>query len=404
MTSWNSMLVGPMCYHTRPTKLYVLSFCTLTSLSFVLSLYVLVPPSIRQLSRNDPKQIRWRLFATTVSTLLSSLLIYPLLFCNGTTNHKNNSNSIIDSAFLYSYICWVPSSKIMTVLFHTIKLFLGPLTLLVLSIPLETYCWINTMRQRGLVHNARHFQNKSYIYSFFHTMWSNVIIPKIWIIQVRCFKTSTYQGAGGGRVGLIRNYFIAPLIEEIVFRGLYCSPLLSCGYSPTHVTFIAPLFFGIAHIHHATTQIRKYQQHQQHLSRGNHDSSLDKTVVWNIVCSTLFQCAYTTLFGMYATYILLRTRSVIPVTVSHIFCNIMGLPDLTFMRRPELTKANHDNEREEHYYYRITGDIVTSQQSLLYHYRYALLSVHFIGIYLFIQGFSNNGVLFFNGGGLLELF
>jgi hypothetical protein len=233
MTSWNSILAGSMCYHTRPTKLYVLSFCTLTSLSFVLSLYVLVPPSIRQLSRNDPKQIRWRIFATTVSTLLSSLVIYPLLFCNGTTNHNNTRNNRIDSALLYIYICWFPSSKVMTVLFHTIQLFLGPLTLLLLSIPLEAYCRIHTMRQRGLLHNVRHFQNKSYIYIFIHTMWSNVM-QKMWTIQMTCFKTSTKQGTGkGGRVGLIRDYFIAPLIEEIVFRGLYCSPLLSCGYSPT---------------------------------------------------------------------------------------------------------------------------------------------------------------------------
>jgi len=300
----------------------------------------------------------------------------------------------------------------MTVLFHTIQLFLGPLTLLLLSIPLEAYCRIHTMRQRGLLHNVRHFQNKSYIYIFIHTMWSNVM-QKMWTIQMTCFKTSTKQGTGkGGRVGLIRDYFIAPLIEEIVFRGLYCSPLLSCGYSPTQVTLIAPLFFGMAHIHHATTQIRQYQQQQQqqqqqHCSRGKHGSSLDNRVVWNIVCSTLFQCTYTTLFGMYATYIILRTRSVIPVTVSHIFCNIMGFPDLTFMIRPEPINVNNDTdtEREEYYYYRmLTGDIVTFQQCLLYHYRYALLSVYFIGIYLFIQGFSDNGALFFTGGGLLELF
>jgi len=85
----------------------------------------------------------------------------------------------------------------------------------------------------------------------------------------------------------------------------------------------------------------------------------------------------------------------------------MGFPDLTFMIRPEPINVNNDTdtEREEYYYYRmLTGDIVTFQQCLLYHYRYALLSVYFIGIYLFIQGFSDNGALFFNGGGLLELF
>lgn len=397
--SFNSMLTGPMCYHTRPSKLYVLSFCTLSSLSFVLSLYVLVPPRIRQLSRNDPKQIRWRLFASIVSTLLSSLVVYPLLFCNGTKNNSHSSSN--DSALLlFTYICWFAPSKVIPVLFHTMKLFLGPLTLLLLSIPLETYCWINTMRRHGSLQNKRQFQNKSYSYMFLHSLWSHVIQKMR--IQSRCFWANTNKGIGGGRVGLVRNYVIAPFVEEIVFRGLFCSPLLSCGFSPTQVTFIAPLFFGIAHIHHATTQLRQYQQH---FSRGSQNRGWDKAVVWNIVCSTLFQCAYTTLFGMYATYIILRTRSVIPVTVSHIFCNIMGLPDLTFMIRPEAVNTNYDAYGREEEYSRIQVDILTAQQCLLYRYRYALLSVHLTGIYLFMKGFSDNGLLFLNDdGGLLELF
>jgi prenyl protein peptidase len=41
---------------------------------------------------------------------------------------------------------------------------------------------------------------------------------------------------------------------------------------------------------------------------------------------SLFQFAYTTLFGAYATFLYLRTGSLLAVVVVHSFCNWMGLP------------------------------------------------------------------------------
>ena len=40
----------------------------------------------------------------------------------------------------------------------------------------------------------------------------------------------------------------------------------------------------------------------------------------------VFQLAYTSLFGFHCAYLFLRTGSLLPPTVSHVFCNIMGLP------------------------------------------------------------------------------
>jgi hypothetical protein len=42
----------------------------------------------------------------------------------------------------------------------------------------------------------------------------------------------------------------------------------------------------------------------------------------------VFQLVYTTLFGWYASYLFLRTGSILPPILSHIFCNIMGLPPI----------------------------------------------------------------------------
>lgn len=42
----------------------------------------------------------------------------------------------------------------------------------------------------------------------------------------------------------------------------------------------------------------------------------------------VFQLTYTSLFGFHCSYLFLRTGSVIPPILSHVFCNLMGFPDI----------------------------------------------------------------------------
>lgn len=42
----------------------------------------------------------------------------------------------------------------------------------------------------------------------------------------------------------------------------------------------------------------------------------------------VFQLGYTTVFGFHCAFLFLRTGSVYPPLMSHVFCNFMGLPDL----------------------------------------------------------------------------
>lgn len=78
------------------------------------------------------------------------------------------------------------------------------------------------------------------------------------------------------------------------------------------IVFVAPLYFGIAHIHH----FYEFTLTHPHAS------------LLGALLRSLFQFAYTTLFGWYATFVYLRTGSLAAVILVHSFCNWCGLPRL----------------------------------------------------------------------------
>ncbi|KAJ7162813.1 hypothetical protein C8R46DRAFT_1101591 [Mycena filopes] len=78
----------------------------------------------------------------------------------------------------------------------------------------------------------------------------------------------------------------------------------------------APLVFGLAHAHHERDTYNRYGRTRDALKRA------------------ILTTAYTTLFGAHTSYLFLRTSSLIPPLTAHIFCNIMGLPQIQYeMRR-----------------------------------------------------------------------
>mmetsp|Transcript_5034 Transcript_5034/g.7426 ORF Transcript_5034/g.7426 Transcript_5034/m.7426 type:complete len:363 (+) Transcript_5034:89-1177(+) len=353
-------LIAPLCYHIHPTKFRALVFCALVAFGFVSSLYIFVPPNVRSLARNDTAQIKWRIIATVMFAVLASTS-YPFIFCGTQHIIKNHPQP------LHAYLCW-SSWKSFTnfiVLCHTMLLFLGPIMSSVLLLPIEAISNGTshpTMQVRNNCNNNMQLKNKTSVLDLFGNM----------CILIR----DRFKNTFCLNQGWIRDYVAAPFLEEIVFRGLFCSPLLASGFTPTQVVWIAPLFFGVAHIHHALVKLGSIERHLR----------TSKTIQM-IVCSSLLQFIYTFLFGMYSTYAILRTRSILSVTASHMFCNLMGLPDLSFMIPPQTQTQQ-----------------VASNLSLLYPYRYILLCFYFLGIYLFIKGFSKNGNIFDNQGGLIAFF
>ena len=104
----------------------------------------------------------------------------------------------------------------------------------------------------------------------------------------------------------MRNTVIAPIVEEIVFR----SYLLSVLHEFPYKVVIAPLFFGLAHLHHYL---------------GSKDD--------NRLANFVFQFAYTFLFGIFCSVILDRSKSIVGPILAHMFCNYMGVPVVDYKYR-----------------------------------------------------------------------
>lgn len=107
-----------------------------------------------------------------------------------------------------------------------------------------------------------------------------------------------------------RNYIAGPLTEEILFRSAAIPLMVLARTSLTKTIFLSPLVFGLAHVHH----LYEFKVTNPRVPLGA------------AVLRSLFQLGYTTLFGAYATFLYLRTGSVVAVFAVHVLCNCMGLP------------------------------------------------------------------------------
>ena len=107
-----------------------------------------------------------------------------------------------------------------------------------------------------------------------------------------------------------RAIIVAPISEEFVFRGCMCPLLYYAGIPLRSIIILAPLFFGVAHLHHFI----------KHLRQG--------TKFLKALLISVFQLFYTTIFGSMATYYFLRTGHISGCILTHMFCNLMGFPDI----------------------------------------------------------------------------
>jgi len=112
----------------------------------------------------------------------------------------------------------------------------------------------------------------------------------------------------------IRNYIVGPISEEVVWRSCIVCAYRLAGASNAFMIFFTPVSFGSAHLHHVWETYNLHGRTRQALRHA--------------VLLTLFQFTYTTLFGSHSVFLLLRTSSLFPSTIAHIFCNIMGFPQL----------------------------------------------------------------------------
>ncbi|GAA6015398.1 hypothetical protein JCM10207_008973 [Rhodosporidiobolus poonsookiae] len=110
----------------------------------------------------------------------------------------------------------------------------------------------------------------------------------------------------------VRNYGLAPLTEEITFRSCIIAISFLGGIDKSKLVFLSPLWFGLAHVHHAWDTYRTGGRTKAALQQG--------------IFQSAFQFVYTTVFGWYAAFLFLRTGSLLPPFLAHALCNALGLP------------------------------------------------------------------------------
>ncbi|VEN58815.1 unnamed protein product [Callosobruchus maculatus] len=108
----------------------------------------------------------------------------------------------------------------------------------------------------------------------------------------------------------LRSHIVAPLSEEFTYRSCML-PLLLQSFSPTVAVLMCPLFFGVAHFHLLLERI--------------HHSGMSFSQALTISC---FQFTYTTIFGLYSSYLFYRTGHFATIFIAHAYCNHMGFPEV----------------------------------------------------------------------------
>ncbi|KAI0816659.1 CaaX protease [Xylaria sp. FL0064] len=128
-----------------------------------------------------------------------------------------------------------------------------------------------------------------------------------------------------------RNIIAGPFTEEVLFRSASVPLMLIAQTSVARTIFLSPVIFGLAHFHHFY-EFRVTHPHEP--------------VVTGLLRS-LLQLTYTSLFGAYATFLFLRTGSLLAIFVVHAFCNTMGLPRLwgRVEPSPDMDDAANNEDR-----------------------------------------------------------
>jgi hypothetical protein len=166
-------------------------------------------------------------------------------------------------------------------------------------------------------------------------------------------------------------------------------------FNSLHIAFLSPFFFGIAHIHHFVLHLKNKQS------------------MMKAIFTTLFQLSFTSVFGVIAALVFMRTGSIYSSIVCHILCNFVGLPNLGFMfpNKDYIEKYYENYEKKQGKIIensavsdRIKNDnnniknnnnkknnnnnnkfnySKCNELSCLYNYRYFLLFLHGLGLILF---------------------
>ena len=268
-------------------QLSAITASTALACAFVGVLYTL-PRSIRLLQRDNPAQIKARFAVLLVLCALTPYIVCYLLF----GDFGSMGQTLLWLGIRADSIVTVSAS----VLLLAMLLFLGPLAEAALDLVWE----------------------RNHYWSSARGAWLPRPAPLSWSAVLQSTELATLavpSVPAQARLIAWRNFVVGPLTEEVVFRSAICALLLGAGASTGDVVLHAPLYFGVAHAHHAWEKVRE-------------GMSLKHAVM-----GTVLQMSYTSLFGFFVTFVFVRTAHLLPLVLVHAFCNVMGLPPLSFMHK-----------------------------------------------------------------------
>lgn len=350
-----------------------ISSCFLIALIYVCTLY-LIPSEIRKLPRDDSEHIKWRMIAASASTLLcfcSSVAFLPSLLTHGLSPDIREKISIKD-------ILCLRCDSMLEIIFMTLGLmcifYLGPIVVATAHIITKIRYSIGSDGTLGplprprsiremidLIFNdidmySQHFTHLELFRNFFFAPLSEEIVFRVLMVPylyAAYVAPSLMVTVKNDEINLqnmsplqLQFHYSVPGTEETVSMSSWNGSLHKSLVGPWAVALLCPSFFGLAHLHHLKEKI-------------NNGVPLTSALI-----STLVQFTYTSIFGLIATLLLMRTSCLLSPLISHIFCNFMGLPDLGYLKQP--------GKR-----------FLSSPLSHLFGYRYILLALNAIGLIMF---------------------
>jgi len=134
------------------------------------------------------------------------------------------------------------------------------------------------------------------------------------LAQIALLPGSSSLNIGFGFWVDVRNLFVAPVTEELVFRTFTVATTAGM-FSVDFIIYILPALFGFAHIHHAFMRVRRKECSPKR-------AFLEAT----------FQTIYTTFFGALMMKVLFRTSNTLAVILIHSWCNLLGFPQVGALR------------------------------------------------------------------------
>ncbi|TVU18953.1 hypothetical protein EJB05_35076 [Eragrostis curvula] len=141
-------------------------------------------------------------------------------------------------------------------------------------------------------------------------VYAGSFVAKLWLLSSSCGGDGDQVGicfwqrilhrieAAVGDVMVWRNFVVAPVTEELVFRACMIPLLLCGGFKIYNIIFLSPVFFSLG-----------------------------------------IQLGYTIIFGWYAAFLFLRTGNLLSPIIAHMFCNMVGLPVFSSLRTRGLASA-----------------------------------------------------------------